>query len=116
MAELLLVNSSFINNVSLGKINNLHLIYLLHLLIEVLDSVGLRFVMQTRPLLVSLVCSSCSSDQDFAVSFLQITSHGGAAHYQTRNGLSLSSCCPCWAHIKRSYILKYSFFHIFKYS
>ena len=33
--------------------------------------------MQTRPTLVSLVCSSCSSDRDFASDFLQIPLHNG---------------------------------------
>jgi len=42
-----------------------------------LGSVGLCFVLQTRPTLVSLVCSSFSSDQDFAYDFLQIPAHDG---------------------------------------
>ena len=33
------------------------------------------FVMQTRPTLVSLVCSSYPSDRDFASDFLQILPH-----------------------------------------
>lgn len=33
--------------------------------------------MQTHPTLVSLVCSSCSSDRDFASDFLQIPPHDG---------------------------------------
>jgi hypothetical protein len=41
------------------------------------DSTGFRFVMQTRPATLSLLCSFCSSDQDFAAGFLQIPPHGG---------------------------------------
>ncbi len=40
-------------------------------------SVGLHFVMQTRPLLFSLVCGSCSSGRDFALGFLKIPPHVG---------------------------------------
>jgi len=42
-----------------------------------LGSVGLCFVLQTCPTLVSLVCSSYPSDRDFASDFLQIPPHDG---------------------------------------
>ena len=57
----------------------------------------------------SLISGSCSSDRDFAFSFLQIPSCDGHPCYwlmvattKPHNGLSPSSCRPCWAHHKNS--------------
>ena len=56
----------------------------------------------------SLISGSCSSDRDFAFSFLQIPSCDGHPCYwlmvattKPHNGLSPSSCRPCWAHINK---------------
>ena len=40
-------------------------------------SIGLRFVKQTRPPCICLLCGFCSSDRDFAAGFFQIPPHDG---------------------------------------
>ena len=73
------------------------------------DSIGFRFVKQTRPAVLSLVCSFCPSDQDFAAGFLQIPPRGGhpclrltLPSVKARSGLSPYSYRPCRAHVELS--------------
>jgi len=66
---------------------------------------GLRFVLQAHPVTLGLLCSSCSSGQDFAVSFLQIPPPDGhpcswltLPTVKVRLGLAPYSYRPCRTH------------------
>jgi hypothetical protein len=71
------VRSLWLTQISPGKNINLHLMYPPHLPLCVPDSLGLRFVWQTRPRIMALVCDFCSSGRGFATGFLQIPPHDG---------------------------------------
>ena len=62
---------------------------------------GLRLVLQPRPLCPAFVCDFCSSARNFACGFLQIPPHDGhpcrsanTSYYQACSGLSPPSYCP----------------------
>ena len=73
---------------------------------------GLRLVLQPRPLCPAFVCSFCSSARDFACGFLQIPPRGGhpcrsanTSYYQACSGLSPPSYCPWRAYQKKRRVL-----------
>ena len=74
--RLCLVTAGLSHQISPVKNDNFRLIYLSDLHLQISDSFGLCFVMQTHPLHLPL-SASCSSDRDFAADFLQIPPHDG---------------------------------------
>jgi hypothetical protein len=106
------IQNSFphVHETSAGKLAPLHPIYLLHLHRKPRIAFGLRFVAQTRPVYICLICSFCSSGRDFASGFLQIPPHDGhpcpwltVGAINPRNGLSPSRSRACRAHTQEQY-------------
>ena len=92
---------------SLGTTRHFLSIYLPHLLQLIPSSYWTLVCCATLSLTIAS-CGFCSSDRRFAIRLPSDSTSqwtplplASGSHYQARNGLSPSSCCPCWAHVKK---------------